>query len=156
MEEPRISTEEAAEALQLLSHGALKRQEGLSGYPTEALHSDSDEKTDSPCPIVDSFYHSGRSDGVMTMINLNIRQFNKLWEVEITEMDVAFFRGRGRKTPNSLKDILFMKLTVLKNGEYWDRTARLFKIQMSSFEHLVTKAIKSISDPFTKITLFLK
>lgn len=44
MAEPRISTDEAAAALKLLAYGSLERQQGLSVYPTEALHNDWDEK----------------------------------------------------------------------------------------------------------------
>lgn len=147
MADLHISTDEAAAALQLLADGQLQREEELTDYPTEAIHSDSDEETDSPSPILDSFYHAGRSDGILTMINLNIRAFNQFWEAVRQEMENAFVRGRGRKTPYKAKDILFMTLTVLKHGGHWDHTARIFKIHTTCFERLVTKAIKAISGP---------
>lgn len=147
MDDEHISTDEAAAALQILVDGQLERADLLNDYPTEALHDESDEETDSACPILDSFYHAGRSEGILTMINFNIREFNQFYEVVRTTMHDAFVRGRGRKTPYKPKDILFMTLTVLKHGGTWDHSARIFKIATTCFERLVTKAIISISGP---------
>lgn len=52
---------------------------------------------------------------------------------------------RGRKASFSGTDVYFAMLIVLKHGQQWDSTARLFGIRCCTFERLVTNYMKLIS-----------
>ena len=56
--------------------------------------------------------------------------------------------GRGRKSPFSGNDVLFMVLTVLKHGNNWDLVGRIFKIKEPTFGRLVMKFVHLISERF--------
>lgn len=56
-------------------------------------------------------------------------------------------KGRGRTTVYSAEDVLLMVLVTLKNGGTCDFLARIFNINPSTSERLVTKFVRMFSEP---------
>lgn len=98
MADDHLSTQDATVALQLLANATIEREKHLADFGNHPVYSDCDEETDSPCPIFDSFYHAGRSDGIHSMTNFSVKEFSGLWEVVRKEMHNCFVQGRGRKS----------------------------------------------------------
>lgn len=53
--------------------------------------------------------------------------------------------ARGRKPSFKGKDVFFMLLTVLHNGETWAFSSQMFKIKAPTFEKLITNFLKVVS-----------
>ena len=54
--------------------------------------------------------------------------------------------GRGKRTLYKAQDVLFMTHTVLKHGQQWNFTARLFSVKCSTFERLITGFLRMLSE----------
>ena len=52
--------------------------------------------------------------------------------------------GSGKRTQYKAQDVLFMSLTVLKRGQQWNFTARLFSVKCSTIERLITGFLRMI------------
>ena len=143
-----ISATEATAGVQILADTALRRDEAFSRYETTPLNDSSDEECDSPSPILDTFYQSGGSASIVKMTNFNIRQFESIWTTFADFITSKFNVGRGRKSPFTSKDVLFIVITVLKHGGNWDLLGRVFKIKGPTFERLIMIFIRLITDEF--------
>ena len=107
---------------------------------------DTDEENDSNCPIYDSFYNDGGSQSIKAMCNFDSTQFFELWIMIEDYVSKNWNVGRGKRTQYKAQDVLFMTLTVLKHGQQWNFTARLFSIKCSTFERLITGFLRMISE----------
>lgn len=58
-----LSKDDAAKALEILADAAATRREALETYPSEPIHENHDEDTESDSPIIDVFVEldGGRS-----------------------------------------------------------------------------------------------
>ncbi len=54
--------------------------------------------------------------------------------------------GRGRKSIQSPKDVLFMTLSVLKHGGTWDFLAKMFGQKTPAFERLIVRFVRILSE----------
>ena len=143
-----ISTTEATVGIQILTDTALRRDEAFSRYETTSLNDSSDEECDSPSPILDTFYQNGGSASTVQMTNFYIRQFQSIWTTFADSITSKFNVGRGRQSPFTGKDVLFMVITVLKHGGNWHLLGRIFKIKGPTFERLIMNFIRLITDEF--------
>ncbi|ETV96727.1 hypothetical protein H310_10044 [Aphanomyces invadans] len=75
-----------------------------------------DEDDDSPTPVFDCFLNN-RSEHILNTTNFSVREFNAIWQT-------CAYGG---------KDMLFMTMVILKNGEAWDFLGSLFGIRGASF-----------------------
>ena len=105
----------------------------------------SDEESDSNSPIYDSFYDQGGPEAIKSMTNFGPPQFTDIWLAVSTFVSANWNTGRGRKTKVEAKDVLFMMMTVLKHGQQWDFTARLFKMKTCTFERIISGFINMLA-----------
>ncbi|KAF4032182.1 hypothetical protein GN244_ATG15951 [Phytophthora infestans] len=57
---------------------------------------------------------------VLKMCNFSPREFDQLWDVVEDHGLSKWNVGRGKKNPNSPKDVLFLTLAALKQCGSWD------------------------------------
>lgn len=131
----------AANALRLLADAAVDREDELGQYESEPIHNDSDEECDSRSPITDLFYEKGGNQAIVQMSNFNRQELDGIYDIISDHVSTHYNVGRGRKSPFTAKDMLFMVLTVLKCGGQWDFMARVFQQKAPSFERQVGKFI---------------
>ena len=151
---PEISASEATAGIQLPADTALRRDEEFSRYQPEPLNYSSDEDNDSPSPILDTFYNSGGSASILQMINFDVKQFQSMWTNFADFITSKYNVGRGRKSPFSGKDVLFMLFTVLKHGGNCHLLRRIFRIKGPTFERLLMNFIRLTSEEFYRQFVF--
>ncbi|KAF0740804.1 hypothetical protein Ae201684P_001754 [Aphanomyces euteiches] len=80
------------------------------------LHENEDDENfgDFDTPYIDSYASHG-TQAFITMTNLSLSEFNRLWSLCEYEVNAAWGEGRGRKNRVSAKDAFFMLLTLLKH-----------------------------------------
>lgn len=110
------------------------------------IHESSDEEEGSNSPIFDSFYKDGGSNAIKGMCNFTAGEFDQIWMLIFDHVSTTWNVGRGKKSNLTGKDMLFMSLCVLKHGQQWELTARLFKISCSTLERQVTRFLHNISE----------
>ena len=85
------------------------------------------------------------------MINFDAQEFDTLWQENREHIMEHFNIGRGRKSPHTAKDVLFMTLTVMKHAGNWDMMANLFGKKGPTFERLVMRFVTIISPRLYKV-----
>ncbi|KAF0732821.1 hypothetical protein Ae201684P_012807 [Aphanomyces euteiches] len=95
------------------------------------------EEADTINPIYDKFYSIGSVDSVKSLTNFMPHEFDGLWYALKPRVNKHWNVGKGRKSPHTGKDVLFMLLAVFKNGGTWDVLAALFQLSSSTFERLI-------------------
>lgn len=146
-----FNTQDAGTALNLLADIALEREEDISNFNTSRDQNDSDEESDSSCPYFDKFFEEGGTQAISDMCNFNASEFEFLWQLLESFVLQNYNSGRGKKCHVTGKDMLFMLLTVMKHGGHWDILGRVFKIKGPTFERMITKFIRLVSDHIYKI-----
>ncbi|KAH9126755.1 hypothetical protein AeMF1_002833 [Aphanomyces euteiches] len=88
------------------------------------LQENEDDETfgDFDTPYIDSYASQG-TQAFITMTNLSLSEFNRLWSLCECEANAAWYDGRCRKNRVSAKDAFFMLLTLLKHYNTWDKHA---------------------------------
>ena len=132
---------DAANALRLLAEAAVERNEDLEMYAAEPYLEDTDDENDSECPVFDTFYEQGGSSSIISVINFDVQEFDTLWQENREHITEHFNIERGRKSPHTAKDVLFMTLTVMKYAGNWDMMANLFGKKGPTFERLVMRFV---------------
>lgn len=117
---------DAADALQILSEAAVERNEDFETYAAEADHEDTDDENDGGCPVFDTFYKQDGTGSIICMVNFDPQEFNTLWQENRKHSMEHFNIERGRKSPHTAEDVLFMTLRVIKHAGHWDMMAHLF------------------------------
>ena len=140
-----LTSEDAAAALVALSSVAIERRNELEQY-SEGRPADSDEDSSSDNPVFDAFYDQDGARAIIEMTNFEPQKFTAIWAGFEQFITSNFNVGRGRKSAQTPKDVLFMTLAVLKHGGNWDFLARMFGLSASSFERLVMKFVHLISE----------
>ena len=80
------------------------------------------------------------------MTNFEPQEFTAIWARLEQFITSNINVGRGCKSAQKPKDVLFMKLAALKYGGNWDFLAIMFGVSASSFERLVMKFVHLISE----------
>ncbi|KAH9109279.1 hypothetical protein AeMF1_015637 [Aphanomyces euteiches] len=107
------------------------------------LQENEDDETfgDFDTPYIDSYANQG-TQAFITMTNLSLTEFNRLWSLCECEGNAAWYEGRGRKNRVSAKDAFFMLLTLLKHYNTWDKHAADFGISLPTFEKMVMRMMR--------------
>jgi len=122
----------------MLSDAAERHRDGLTKYADRADSDDSDTDNDSSSPVMDTFLESGGSKAVCDMTNFTLSEFSYLWAKIQNHVLSTWNVGRGRKSAQKPKDVLFMLLTVLKHAGKWDFLAKMFNMKAPTFEKLIS------------------
>ncbi|ETW04845.1 hypothetical protein H310_03968 [Aphanomyces invadans] len=96
---------------------------------------------DFPTPIMDRYYFQGGNNALATMVNLTQCEFKMVWAIVESVLVSAWTLGRGRKSPVSAKDALFMTLAVLKHYNAWDKHALDFGTKAPTFEKMAQRVL---------------
>ena len=67
----------AASGLQMLCKALEDREREISEYPTSPTEF-SDDEADAKCPVFDTFYSTGGSDGILKMTSYSPVEFRNL------------------------------------------------------------------------------
>ncbi|GMF23168.1 unnamed protein product [Phytophthora fragariaefolia] len=122
---PSATTITAEHALQSIATLRSINDDGLADR-ANVLHMARDDDVNSPTPIYHSYLDSD-PESVRTMTNFGPAEFERLWTLVCDHVVMNWNTGRGKKCSYSAKDVLFMLLTVLKNGGKWDVVAVVFR-----------------------------
>jgi hypothetical protein len=79
------------------------------------------------------------------MTNFTLAEFNEVFAVVESAFNAQWVYGRERKSKTTLKDALFMALTVLKHFGTCQKHAADFKMKAPTFEKNIYKAFEIIS-----------
>lgn len=134
-------------ALKILADAAAARDSELQRFNQLPDIIDSDEDSDSPCPVFDLFLNDGGPAAIISMTNFSPSEFEQIWAHLGDFVCKNYNVGRGKKYSTGGKDALFMTITVLKHGGQWDILARIFRMKGPSFERLITSFVRLVS-PF--------
>lgn len=104
----------------------------------------SDDETISASPIYDSFLNSIGPNGIHKMTNFSPTEVTHLHKQFEPIIAPVWYRGRGKRSSYKLMDVLFMTLTVYKNGGAWDFLSAIFKIQTTTFQRMIWKYVETV------------
>ncbi len=127
----------------MLAEQAAEREHELSTFST-SREQPSDDDVDTESPIMDAFYNSGGSEGIMKMINFTPAEFRRLCSMMRNHIIKTWNVVRGQRSTYKPMDVLFMTLTVLKYGGSWDQLAHMFNIKSPTFMRLITNFMTKI------------
>ncbi|ETV66209.1 hypothetical protein H257_17340 [Aphanomyces astaci] len=99
-------------------------------------------------PIMDKFITDLGSEGIRTLTNFTVTEFETLWSFVDTAMQSAWMEGRDRRSPTSPKDAMFMALTVLKHFSSWEKHTADYGFKAPTFEKLITRVLSVIEPIF--------
>ncbi|KAJ8519917.1 hypothetical protein ON010_g18019 [Phytophthora cinnamomi] len=119
------------------------RYRALSRKELQTNQGESDDDLASPSPIYDRCLHVQGAERVLKMCNFAPIEFERLDALKdhiLSHWNV----GRGKKSSNDPKDILFMLLASLKHCGSWDSVSRMFHMDLSPFQ----KMIITMLEPF--------
>ncbi|KAF0708354.1 hypothetical protein AaE_013251 [Aphanomyces astaci] len=97
---------------------------------------------------MDKFITDLGSEGIRTLTNFTVTEFETLWSFVDTAMQSAWMEGRGRRSPTSPKDAMFMALTVLKHFSSWEKHAADYGFKAPTFEKLIMRVLSVIEPIF--------
>lgn len=106
------------------------------------------------------FYNLSRNeeghDAIKFMNSLTPVEFTELW-MGLSKFVAAFWNtGRGRKISFNGKDVLLMLLTVLKQNQQCDFTARMLGIKSINLQRVLKNYIKVICDHLWEVLCKLR
>ena len=135
----------AEDALRMLAEQAAEREHEHSTFSTSREQL-SDDEVDAESPIMDAFYNSDGSEGIMKIIKITPAEFRRLYSMMCNHIMRTWNVGRGQRSTYKLIDVLFMNLAVLKYGGSRDQLARMFNIKSPTFMRLITNFMTKIED----------
>ena len=138
-------------ALRLLAELAAERSNELNQYEDDEADIESDEKTDSDCPILDSFVTNGGEIAVLQMTNFTLAEHRGVYDRLRPFIVQNYNVGRGKRSRYNATDVIFMAIFVCKTETMWDFAAKSFNMKSKSFERLVTNFVRMIT-PFAYAT----
>ncbi|RHY78648.1 hypothetical protein DYB31_012832 [Aphanomyces astaci] len=95
-------------------------------------------------PIMDKFITDIGSEGIRKLTNFTVTEFETLWSFVDTAMQSALMEVRGRRSPTSPKDAIFIALTVLKHFSSWEKHAADYGFKAPTFEKLIMRVLSSL------------
>ncbi|KAJ8578303.1 hypothetical protein ON010_g904 [Phytophthora cinnamomi] len=123
------------------------RHRALSRIDLQANQGESDDDLASPSPVYDRCLRVYGADHVLRMCNFAPMEFERLWDALEDHILSHWNVGRGKKSSNDPKDILFMLLASLKHCGSWDTVSNLFHIDPSPFQKMIKK-FTTMLEPF--------
>lgn len=105
---------DAANALGILAEAAIGCEAELGQYNDEIERQDSDEENGSSSPILNIFYERSGGDTILQMQNFSFEDFNGIWQSIEEHVADHYNVGRGRKCPDTPRDLLFITLNCMQ------------------------------------------
>ncbi|OWZ03843.1 hypothetical protein PHMEG_00024360 [Phytophthora megakarya] len=131
------------------------REHAISRISLVAYMDDSDNEFSTLAPKYDYAVTVQGMEGVLKMCDFAPREFEKLWDVVEDHVLSNWNVGRGKKSTNSPKDVLFMTLAALKHCGSWDTMSGMFEMDSSPFQKMVKKFLTMLEpyryDTFVKV-----
>ena len=134
----------------MLSEVSEERRERITAYQDRPRPESADEDKSSS-PVMDGFFEEEGAEAIKQMTNFTPSEFGSLWKTIANHVKSKWNVGRGRKSDQEPKDVLFMTLSVLKHGGTWDYMGRMFKIKGPTFEKLIMAFLKVVSGELYKV-----
>lgn len=134
----------ANSAFTALCQVAEARTNELQKYNRASVLSDSDDERDSTHPIYDTFLQSIKPLGIQKMTNFSPAEIKVLYDYLNPIVSPVWNRGRGNRCNFTTFDVLFMVLTVYKNGGSWDFLSSMFKIQSATFQRIIHRYVETV------------
>ncbi|ETO84081.1 hypothetical protein F444_01979, partial [Phytophthora nicotianae P1976] len=82
---------------------------------------------------------------IATLTNLAPLEFERLWNSIRAHAADHWNVGRGRKSKQQPKDVLFMFLVVLKHCGKWDVVANVLRIKTGTFQKMILSFAEVVS-----------
>ncbi|RLO13236.1 hypothetical protein DYB28_004592 [Aphanomyces astaci] len=114
----------------------------LDDHPEVAEHQDN--IPDSSCQVLDRVSNDSGEEGVRVMTNFTRREFDVLWAVAELPSKASWNDGRGSKSKTTPMNALFMRLTVLKHYDTWEKHALDFGFKAPTFQKLILRFIEVV------------
>lgn len=111
-----ISINNGSAAFTALCQVASEHAEELTKYESITVQPESDRNDTTGAPIMNMFIDGSGSDSIETMTNFKILERENLHHDYIKYANKRFEKDRGRKLDYTVPDILFLLLTVFRNG----------------------------------------
>ncbi|KAH9083270.1 hypothetical protein LEN26_021012 [Aphanomyces euteiches] len=111
-------------------------------YSTQPREDHDDPDTISP--IYDKHVRCGGTDGIKSFTNFSQSEFEDIWYAVKSRVLRHWNVGKGRKCPQTGKDMLFMLLTIFKIGCTWEVTTALFNFTSATFERMMAKFLLKV------------
>lgn len=143
---PPLTAQHISASLQLLADVCFEREQDLSNFNDSPDQDFDNEQFNSNAPLFDQFYDEGGREGIKGLINFTPEEFETLWATAETHVLPRYNTGRGQRSKVTAKDALFCTMTVLKHGGQWQILARVFNMKPPTFERLVTRFLRLVSD----------
>ena len=138
---------QAAKAmLTMAKQHKIDQEAKLPDYDATMDDDSSIEDPNEEAPLLAAVYLAQGNQGMLTMCNFTLPEFEELWALFSEYMQQNWNKGRGRKSPYTAKDVFFMLLTVLKQGGAWDMMGMCFKISPTVFKKLITNYAMILSE----------
>ncbi|RHY74758.1 hypothetical protein DYB30_014133 [Aphanomyces astaci] len=139
----QLTSRGIGQAVALLDNLEQQRQANCGRYPT-VRPEEPDEDPDSASPIYDAFLETQGANGIHTMTNFSLSEFNVLWADVRTYFTKHWNVGSGRKSEVSARDMLLMLLTSMKHCGSWDVVAVTFKQHSPTFQKRTMSFAKAL------------
>lgn len=141
-----ITTEQAAAGLTILSNAAEETRTEILKYSNDVNDSVSiDDRQNYESLTFDTFYNSARSQAIKSMTNFPVAEFMKFWDCVGAFSNTNWIIGRGKRCKINDKDVIFMTMNTLKNGDICDLLSCKFNLKGFTFERIVFGFIKCIA-----------
>ena len=141
-----LTKDDEAKALELLTDTAAMRREALKAYPSEPIHQNHDEDTESDSPIIDFFVELDGQEALLKMTKFSRPEFDRIYKKISDVVTKSWNTGRGRKTVYKAKDVFFMAYPTMKCGSHWDYIGSMFRIKGPVFQRMVKTLLLLFSE----------
>ncbi|KAE9275522.1 hypothetical protein PF008_g29332 [Phytophthora fragariae] len=122
------------------------RQRDLARVELPTSRDYSDDECSSPSPVYDRCLRVQGPERVLKMRNFAPVEFERIWDAVEDHVMKHWNVGRGKKSVNAPKDILFMTLAALKHCGSWETASTMFEMDLSPFQKMVKKFVTML-DP---------
>jgi hypothetical protein len=104
-----------------------------------------EDAPDSISPVHDEYFDEAGNDGLVSMMNFSIVEFDEVWAVVQSAMVANWEYGQGRKSKTTAKDAFFMALVILKHYSTRKKHAVDFSLKPPTLEKMMHKVYDIVS-----------
>lgn len=90
----------------------------------------------------------------MQMTNITQNEFRTAWSPVDQFILTNWNTGRGKRTEQTKKDYFFMLFVVCKHGCQWDFLAKMFGINRSILQRLISRFMRSVLAVLVDISIY--
>ncbi|ETP53160.1 hypothetical protein F442_01919 [Phytophthora nicotianae P10297] len=138
-----LPPERVAEGVSILTQLDADCQSRRQCVSSVRLDDDNDD-IDSPSPIYHQYLRDD-TQSIATLTNFAPLEFERLWNSIRAHAADHWNVGRGRKSKQQPKEVLFMFLVVLKHCGKWDVVANVLRIKTGTFQKMILSFAEVVS-----------